>query len=378
MATTATADADEEAKKQAHDDAAVGSISHILRTLFRGLYEESEAPEEEAAGPAPAEAPACITDEASVASLRMELEEAPWFDPKQRGDPEATKALARKRAQSIAKRLETQRTQADELLQYMKVQTRKAKREDKEEEISLKKIGLIQNAHLPQHRSTLELHKGDMDQSGAFADALVTAEDLVEANRRDVAIRSGNYAQAGLVMPGPPLLEEDEPAYYKQTASFSKRCSKLLPISHGPNGGKADPEFVKTFLETTKSQGPALEEKVKQARKKRVDQMTGDEEWANATILRGMQARQHFLSNPRYDPSSSNHNTRLTVRPPSPKNIGKDVYVEGDPMTIAFNETYAASQRMFEKTKAAVESHDLIAVEPASLFFRNHGSCSDL
>ena len=134
MATTAADAEADDAKKQAHDDAAVGSISHILRTLFRGLYEESEAPEEEAAGPAPAEAPACITDEASVASLRMELETAPWFDPKQRGDPEATKALARKRAQSIAKRLETQRTQADDLLQYMKVQTTKAKREDKEEE----------------------------------------------------------------------------------------------------------------------------------------------------------------------------------------------------------------------------------------------------
>ena len=44
MATTAAAAEDDDAKKQAHDDAAVGSISHILRTLFRGLYEESEAP----------------------------------------------------------------------------------------------------------------------------------------------------------------------------------------------------------------------------------------------------------------------------------------------------------------------------------------------
>ena len=74
MATTADAAEADDAKKQAHDDAAVGSISHILRTLFRGLYEESEAPEAEAPGPAPAEAPACITDEASVASLRMELQ----------------------------------------------------------------------------------------------------------------------------------------------------------------------------------------------------------------------------------------------------------------------------------------------------------------
>ena len=81
--------------------------------------------------------------------------------------------------------------------------------------------------------------------------------------------------------------------------------------------------------------------------------MTGDEVWANSTILKGMQARQHFLRNPRYDPQSSNHNTRLTVRPPSPRMIGNDVYVEGDPMTIAFNETYAASQRTFEKTAAA-------------------------
>ena len=84
MATTAAAAEADDAKKQVHDDAAVGSISHILRTLFRGLYEESEAPEDaEAEGPAPAEAPACITDEASVASLRMELQTEPWFDAKQ-------------------------------------------------------------------------------------------------------------------------------------------------------------------------------------------------------------------------------------------------------------------------------------------------------
>ena len=196
MATAAAAAEADDAKKQAHDDAAVGSISHILRTLFRGLYEESDAPEEEAPGPAAGEAPACITDDVSVASLRMELQTEPWFDAKQRGDP-ATKALARKRAQSIATRLETQRTQADELLQYMKGQTTKAKAEDHKEEISLKKMGLIQNAHLPQHRSTLELHKGAMDSSGAFADALVTAEDLVEANRRDVAIQVGKLCPGG-------------------------------------------------------------------------------------------------------------------------------------------------------------------------------------
>ena len=41
-------------------------------------------------GPAPAEAPACITDDISVASLRMELQTEPWFDAKQRGDPAAT------------------------------------------------------------------------------------------------------------------------------------------------------------------------------------------------------------------------------------------------------------------------------------------------
>ena len=55
MATTADPAEADEAKKQVQDDAAVGSISHILRTLFRGLYEESEAPEDDAE----AEGPAC-------------------------------------------------------------------------------------------------------------------------------------------------------------------------------------------------------------------------------------------------------------------------------------------------------------------------------
>ena len=48
MATTAADAEADDAKKQVQDDAAVGSISHILRTLFRGLYEESEAPDDDA------------------------------------------------------------------------------------------------------------------------------------------------------------------------------------------------------------------------------------------------------------------------------------------------------------------------------------------
>ena len=58
--------------------------------------------------------------------------------------------------------------------------------------------------------------------------------------------------------------------------------------------------------------------------------MTGDEKWANSTILKGMQSeRQHFFETGAMILSLVESQHVLTVRPPSPKMIGKDVYVEG-------------------------------------------------
>ena len=373
MATVdAAAEAEPEEKKP--DDAAVGSISHILKTLFRGLYEEGDVENDEsvAEGPAPAPEP----DDASLATA-MELEAAPWFDSNvvaSGGDGEqATRLAARTRARSIARRLERQKTQADDLLTYMTVQTTKAKARDHEEEMNLKRIGLLVNSNIPQHRSSFEFDREATDRiGGTFDDALITAEDLIEGNRKDVAIKSGNYASAGLKVPGPPMLNEEEPSYYKHTATFSKRTSLMLRKSHGPNGEKADPDFVKTFLATDTVQ---LEKNVKQARRARIATKTSDQEHADATVLYNMTRKGHFLKNPRYDPDYSK---KLTVKPASPRALGgvsgldrRNVYEEKDPFTIAFDANQPPA-KTFTKTLAAASSSDLIAVEPACLAFRNH------
>ncbi|KAH8098426.1 hypothetical protein JL720_1369 [Aureococcus anophagefferens] len=128
------------------EDAAVGSISHILRTLFRGLYEDearekAEAEEQEklqaeqdakaqkkAKKKGKAKKGAKTGREAAVEDGvarrddddgAVEHGDAPWFDASHLKDVEHTKALAARRQDAIAARLGRQQKQADGLLAYM-------------------------------------------------------------------------------------------------------------------------------------------------------------------------------------------------------------------------------------------------------------------
>jgi len=122
------------------EDAAVGSISHILRTLFRGLYEDearekAEAEEQEKLqaeqdakaqkkakkkGKAKKGAKQVVEDDASLDDDDddggVEHGDAPWFDASHLKDVEHTKALASRRQDAIAARLGRQQKQADGLL----------------------------------------------------------------------------------------------------------------------------------------------------------------------------------------------------------------------------------------------------------------------
>ncbi|KAJ1449517.1 hypothetical protein M885DRAFT_535276 [Pelagophyceae sp. CCMP2097] len=277
------------------EDAAVGSISHILRTLFRGLYDEAAAVKEQArqeaddaaqvkrvakadakaqraaeaeraeaehaaAGDEPEAAAAAVlaqspsdvlsvggdsTVESTVASFAAEsLADAPaetdasrhWFRRtlSELKDSSATTAAAQSRGAEISARLKRQQAQAYDLSGYLQTELAAAAAADHAAERALKQRGLLISAHIPMAASTMHLEKDALQRGGAFALSLVTAGALVAANRGALASRSGN-ARGGRA--GTPQLEAAaEPGYLKTTAATTVRRKIVLKRSHGPMG----------------------------------------------------------------------------------------------------------------------------------------------
>ena len=95
----------------------------------------------------------------------------------------------------------------------MKTQIATAKTMDQEEERAMKKRGLLLGAHVPQSASQLDLAKATMSSKGHFSESLVTANDLLEANRVELAVRSGNYEKAGLKTRATAVLQTGVPGH---------------------------------------------------------------------------------------------------------------------------------------------------------------------
>ena len=208
----------------------------------------------------------------------------------------ATQRLAEARARSIKRRLETQQRQADALLDYMTAQIATAKTADEEEERAMKRRGLLVSAHIPQAASQLDLARGKLGAGGRFSEALVTATDLIEENRRDLARRSGNYDAAGQKTRAAAILRTGEPGYLALTSTNKVRQTLALKRSRGPRGDKGEPELLQTLLQTSKSESAAS--LVSAAPAKTVVRKNADEAHADRVVLSRMDQKLKFLRNP--------------------------------------------------------------------------------
>ena len=158
--------------------------------------------------------------------------------------------------------------------------------------------------------------------------------------------------------------------YLKLTSTNAMRQKKQLERSHGPRGERGDPELLQTLVQTSKSEGGSLAatEARKERNRKAAARKSADDAHADDVVLKRMDARLHFLRNPRYDPECFNHRRKLTARPPSPPLIGRETYKDTDPAALAM---------LAETEKALALRTDpkdvpIVTAEPSSVLFANH------
>ena len=195
----------------------------------------------------------------------------------------------------------------------MTAQIATAKTADEEEERAMKRRGLLVSAHIPQAASQLDLARGKLGAGGRFSEALVTATDLIEENRRDLARRSGNYDAAGQKTRAAAILRTGEPGYLALTSTNKVRQTLALKRSRGPRGDKGEPELLQTLLQTSKSESAAS--LVSAAPAKTVVRKNADEAHADRVVLSRMDQKLKFLRNPSAAPRRKRSGGRSRVAP---------------------------------------------------------------
>ena len=104
------------------------------------------------------------------------------------------------RFDEIKERLRMQHSQAENLMSYLGSQHKHATIDDVKSEHSLKRVGLIQSAHVPIPYSTLDLSKMESAAGpfGEFASNLVGARQLVQDNHERLLRVSGTLPMSKL------------------------------------------------------------------------------------------------------------------------------------------------------------------------------------
>ena len=299
--------------------AAVGSIVHLLQTTFKDVYERTTIdppPQTTTSSSALPPAPPPKTQQQTASEADSSSQPPPLDVPSVPAPsskassplPPPVVVLAPLpwhvlALSSISTRLSVQHQQADRLLSYLAVAKIVAQENDVKNDHALKRVGLIQNKHLPIMYSTLDLgrvgDKGgagravvggagglassseetdadekkddgvvvvasassssadDEDDSsdfGPFAHNLVSARQLISDNYERYLRVSGSLPMSKYESHTSRKVKlEDvtkEPGYLKQTASLMKRADMTLDKSHGPKGKRYEGGDTSTASET--------------------------------------------------------------------------------------------------------------------------------
>ena len=292
------------------------------------------------------------------------------------------------RFDEIRDRLKLQHEQADSILTYLSEQHKKATIDDVKSDHSLKRVGLMQGAHVPIPYSTLNLSELRLAETpfGAFASNLVGAKRLVEDNYERLLRVSGTLPMSALsartAKKGAVERVTKMPGYLKQTATNVKRTQLMMKDSHAPHGHKFnaddttttvrfdlapdtqfdlpppmartihDPDLAPHVEYITHSEKPHDVEFVapvsgadvqasdgsrlvgtgtEPVPKKKEKVRNEGEQWdLDMQVLEKMSEKLNYLKNPRYDKGAINH-TRVLTRPLDTEADLQEFAHSGDP-----------------------------------------------
>lgn len=302
-------------------DAAVGSISHILKTAFKDVYEDKRERDEyfSSSNKASSESIADQVEEGGVVNFsagdhsRVELSKAPKIravDTLELGDHH--KHTLAQRAQEISRELEDKNLKADRLVQHLAEQRAIAKKLRIEEEEELKQQGIVIGQHIPPLPSKLDVDPAYLEQFGEFSSNILIARDLVSQNHENMMRRTGNMPisdqlEARRLERGKRLqdMESDAPHYLEQTASQNTR-SAVTKVK---------------FAESLRNHAQELTLKEPIVLKKRKKVLSGAERLENEAILKSINHKLNYLRNPRNDPGAV---SKLLIKTKAQKSDGSN------------------------------------------------------
>lgn len=319
-------------------DAAVGSISHILKTAFKDVYDEESNRNELSKKGAVAEAETAVEakedggdDEAEITepadppageenedagdgeekdAYELKEEDAP--EPLAEPFPENLAILPHLQEELVARQkaideVTTNKSEkATDLAAYLEDERKKAANAEELEEEMLKKQGIMVGQHIPPLPSKLDIKAGQLQSYGDYSNNLIIAKEFVEANKVNNLRRTGNLPISELAE---QKIEErarkaaarpvDIPGY-AQMNKASDIKTKLLADRYASLTQVRKLEETEKFAATggIRPKYEAKYEKVK-------NELTGHEKAENREILKGMQHKMNYLRNP--------HNAQGTV-----------------------------------------------------------------
>jgi hypothetical protein len=388
-------------------DAAVGSISHILKTAFKDVYqdyskrdqaakaredlaiaqeEERKRKEEEAIA---AEAAAA---EAAAAAKKKG---APKKDDKKKSDAEAVTVVepvpdptpeavvdpstlvenyyapieTMKLDPQYSHMLETKSAnikyvnldniqKAEELQTYLFRQREVAKHLEELEEEELKRRGIMLGQHIPSLPTKLDIEKHKIGHQGNFSENIVVAKDLIESNKELFLRRTGNLPISALAMErvlertskSQVTLDPKEPHYVSTTAATSTR-----------NVGISKRYEVTLQLATEEKKAKDAQKVPRKNFPQRNDFLSPAQELENAQILKDMTHKQNYLRNPRNNPKSVE---KMLTKAKVDKDDGAG--------SVAHSSSSGAESRKSYKKSAPLLTNPLFVSEPKSIEFNGY------
>jgi hypothetical protein len=326
----------------ADEEAAVGSISHILATAFKDVYEESskreqaaaarlelearraaeaENPEKDEGEPSPDSEPNLEEGDEPSSPKRTEPEVDPLEELASYVHPfeklslnEKNTALLTEKKSAVSVALNAMMEDAAKLKAYLRTQKDEARILEVEEEDSLKKQGVFLGQHIPSLPTQLKIDPDEINMYGAFSRNLMVANDLVETNKVESLRRTGN-------LPISELAEQKKAERNKNKATLDTKIphyQQITSVSHHRSEGTkehfAESMRAQSMMKEIAAASGKLREPLPRKRYPPRDRndLTAVQKAENESILKGIQHKLNYLRNPRSDPKAV---SRTLIKP---------------------------------------------------------------
>lgn len=296
-------------------DAAVGSISHILKTAFQDVYKENDKRQKAIEARAALGTqdniqqeldengePIPITiDENAIENYYTEVEKTNLNND--------YKLQLDNKKQQIEYELSKKLEDAKELANYLYEEKAIAEELEVNEEDELKRQGVILGQHIPSLPTKLHVDRNMIDRYGDYSQNLVIANDLVKQNRENFLRRSGNL----------PISDFAETRKNERNA---KKANEREDIPHYvlPNAATVTREermnvrYSAAFKTRDYDKMKKLERDTLKPPQKKFpykEVLPAEQRLENEAILKGINHKLNYLRNPRNKPDSV---TRMLVK----------------------------------------------------------------